>query len=1031
MSTPSTLSNMKIRTKLMLLLLLFGLLPLLVTAPIVLLKVKSILVHTIGGAQAFATYDSIQTTLFASLAIAAGVIAVVGYLIGDASARRIGAIKEALATLANKHIPDIPNLDDKDEIGDMARSMAEIKEATVLNADFTGQVDAINKSQAVIHFNLDGTIITANDNFLNTLGYTLDEIRGKHHSMFAEPAYAVSAEYITFWEKLNRGEYDANEYMRIGKGGKEIWIQASYNPIRDVDGNLVKVVKYATDITDQVVKNADFTGQVEAISKSQAVIQFNLDGTIITANENFLQTLGYTLEEIQGKHHSMFAEPTYAASPEYAAFWDKLNRGEYDANEYMRIGKGGKEVWIQASYNPIRDVNGRLVKVVKYATDITEQVTQRAFNQRFRTMVNELSLPVMLCDTDFNITYANEVSINTLRTIEHLLPIKADELIGANIDIFHKNPAHQRGLLSSLGDRSHSAEFKIGDEWLSLNASIIKDANGNFDGAFIDWRVVTKDKALNEETANKQAMIDELSTPMMLCDKDFTITYINKASRIALKKLESALPVSVDQLVGTSIDVFHQDPSHQRKMLADPSKLPHQAKFPIGGEWLSLNACSMPLKDGEFNGAFVDWNIVTEEVRNEEMVKLAQEKIQELIESANNGDLEKRINADEFEGFYRDLANSMNGLMDTMVEPINRSINTLQDFAQGDLTQEMEGNYSGSFAEIQNAINSTIERLRDIVINIIESAGSVNSAAGEISAGSSDLAQRTQQQASSLEETAASMEEITGTVRQNSENSKNANNLAIDARGVAENGGKVVSQAVEAMERIESSSQKISEIIGVIDEIAFQTNLLALNAAVEAARAGEAGKGFAVVASEVRSLAGRSASASKEIKSLIVESGTQVKAGAELVNKAGSTLQEIVTSVTGVADLIADIATASAEQSTGIDEVSAAVTQMDEVTQQNAALVEETEAAAGSLVEQSRSLDDMMQFFKVEDGDNHQPPPSIKSAPAVKRTQSNNAPAKSSNGVKNGSTIPAAEVIKSVSNGAADGGNYDGDWEEF
>ena len=246
------------------------------------------------------------------------------------------------------------------------------------NAEFEGQMAAVGKAQAVIEFELDGTIITANDNFLNTLGYTLDEIQGKHHRIFAEESYAASGEYREFWAKLNRGEYDSGEYKRIGKGGKEVWIQASYNPILDMNGKAFKAVKYATDITADKLRNAEFEGQMAAVGKAQAVIEFELDGTIITANDNFLNTLGYTLDEIQGKHHRIFAEESYAASGEYREFWAKLNRGEYDSGEYKRIGKGGKEVWIQASYNPILDMNGKAFKVVKYATDITADKLKNA-----------------------------------------------------------------------------------------------------------------------------------------------------------------------------------------------------------------------------------------------------------------------------------------------------------------------------------------------------------------------------------------------------------------------------------------------------------------------------------------------------------------------------------------------------------------------------------------------------------------------------------------------------------------------------
>ena len=240
-------------------------------------------------------------------------------------------------------------------------------------ADVAGQLDAINKAQAVIEFDMDGTIRHANEAFLTTLGYTPDEIKGQHHSMFVEAAFKASAEYKEFWAKLNRGEYEAKEYRRIGKGGKEVWIQASYNPILDLNGKPVKVVKYATDVTVQKLEAADVAGQLDAINKAQAVIEFNMDGTIITANQNFLSALGYTLDEVKGQHHSMFVEAAFKASAEYKEFWAKLNRGEYEAKEYKRIGKGGKEVWTQASYNPILDLNGNPFKVVKYATDITPQ----------------------------------------------------------------------------------------------------------------------------------------------------------------------------------------------------------------------------------------------------------------------------------------------------------------------------------------------------------------------------------------------------------------------------------------------------------------------------------------------------------------------------------------------------------------------------------------------------------------------------------------------------------------------------------
>jgi methyl-accepting chemotaxis protein len=247
--------------------------------------------------------------------------------------------------------------------------------ASVLTSNLFEKLEALDKSQAIIEFELDGTIIWANKNFLDVMGYTLEEVRGKHHSMFAEPEFAASQEYKDFWAALRRGEFFSSRYKRLAKGGKEIWIEASYNPLLK-NGKPFRIVKFATDITIQMQQRALMQGQVDAISRSQAVIEFELDGTIITANNNFLSVMGYSLNEIVGKHHSMFAEEGFAATQEYKDFWADLRKGQFKAAQYKRIGKGGKEIWIEASYNPIMDANGKPFRVIKFATDITERKNQ-------------------------------------------------------------------------------------------------------------------------------------------------------------------------------------------------------------------------------------------------------------------------------------------------------------------------------------------------------------------------------------------------------------------------------------------------------------------------------------------------------------------------------------------------------------------------------------------------------------------------------------------------------------------------------
>lgn len=270
-----------------------------------------------------------------------------------------------------------PILDRKGQVTKVIKFATDVTEQVLQDADYAGQIKAINVTQAVIEFDIIGNILSANENFLNAVGYSLHEIKGQHHRMFVDSAEAESPQYAEFWQCLARGEPQSGRFKRYGKGGKEIWIHASYNPIFDPAGKLMKVVKYASDITESVLRESDASGQLQAISKSQAVISFDLDGIILDANENFLAATGYQHSEVVGRHHSIFVERDYAASNDYKLFWEKLGRGEFDSAEYKRLAKDGSEIWIQASYNPIFDPDGNPFKIVKYATDITAEVVAR------------------------------------------------------------------------------------------------------------------------------------------------------------------------------------------------------------------------------------------------------------------------------------------------------------------------------------------------------------------------------------------------------------------------------------------------------------------------------------------------------------------------------------------------------------------------------------------------------------------------------------------------------------------------------
>ncbi len=663
--------------------------------------------------------------------------------------------------------------------------------------EMLAKMDAISKSQAVIEFNMDGTIITANENFLNTVGYTLEEIQGQHHSMFVDSEYKISHEYKAFWENLNRGQYDSNEYKRIGKGGKEVWIQASYNPILDLEGNAVKVVKYATNVTDQKLQAADSSGQINAIGLSQAVIEFNMDGTIIHANDNFLNTVGYSLEEIQGQHHSLFVENDYKASHEYKLFWEGLNRGQFESGEYKRIGKGGKEVWIQASYNPILDLNGKPFKVVKYASNVTDQ-----------------------------------------------------KLSTANYE----------GQINAIGKSQAVIEF-------NMDGSII-DANENF---------------LN------------------------------------------AVGYSLQEIQG----------QHHSMFVDHEYKISHEYK----AFWEGLNR-------GQFD--------------SNEYKRIGKAGKEIWIQASYNPILDLNGKPYKVVKYATDITGRKNAIAQIK--------ETLITISKGDLSQGIETELYGEFNIIGGSINEVLDVLNSMVDEIRKASTNVFDSAREIAAGNNELSHRTESQASSLEETASAMEELTSTVQQNAENATEASKLSSSVMVKASNGGAVVKNAITAMSDINKSSKKIADIISVIDEIAFQTNLLALNAAVEAARAGEQGRGFAVVAAEVRNLAQRSAGAAKEIKGLINDSVEAVGQGTKLVDETGQTFSELVNSIEEVSKMIGDIDSAGKEQSAGIGEVSAAVSQMDEMTQQNAALVEEAAASSKSMEEQSQSLLDQVAFFNTSEG---------------------------------------------------------------
>ncbi|HNG36756.1 MAG TPA: methyl-accepting chemotaxis protein [Nitrosomonas sp.] len=464
-------------------------------------------------------------------------------------------------------------------------------------------------------------------------------------------------------------------------------------------------------------------------------------------------------------------------------------------------------------------------------------------------------------------------------------------------------------------------------------------------------------KRVAAENRRIRNALDQSNASIMIVDPNSCIIYVNQAMQILLKNNEKEFVavlagVQINAILGQSFTIFNE-----KLDLSEINKSTKQL-LKIGSSIFVLTLTPVFDDNGSRLGTSIEWLDRTAEAA-------VEDEVAQIVKSASEGDFSKRLETKSKNGFFEQLAKNINQLLENNEKGLTDIARMLGAMAKGDLTQTITRQYKGMFEKLKTDANATVQQLTDIIRQIKESADSINITSHEIAQGNTDLSQRTEQQSISLDNTASSMEELTATVKQNAENAKQANQLAVSASDVAIRGGEVVGQVVETMSSINESSKKIVDIIGVIDGIAFQTNILALNAAVEAARAGEQGRGFAVVATEVRTLAQRSAAAAKEIKSLIGDSVNKVENGTQLVDQAGRTMDEIVMSVKRVTDIMAEISAASQEQSEGIEKVNATITQMDEITQQNTALVEEGAAASESMYELANELTKLVAVFRT------------------------------------------------------------------
>ena len=700
-------------------------------------------------------------------------------------------------------------------------------------------------------------------------------------------------------------------------------------------------------------------------------------GKITFVNQDFIDASGYSESELVGQPHNLIRHPDMPEEA-FADMWETLHAARPWTGTVKNRCKDGAHYWVVADVTPLRDgsgVSGYLsVRRKAQPAEIAaaETLYRRLKDGSARGLGIKEGVVVrthVLARGWRLITRIGIVPRMALIAAGYLVPlgIAVDYALEGRGPLGLALPAAGstglKGVAAAIDDQgAHHFSKSITVHGARELADVLRAQKALRTQQGYE---LSSSQRLLEENTRIQVGLDCATTNVMIADRDLNILYMNKSMLAMMRHAEAAIRTDLPafdtaRLLGTNIDIFHKNPAHQRHMITKLEKT-HTATIGLGGRTFTLTVTPVRDSRGERLGTAVEWLDHTAEVA-------VEKEISAIVAAAAAGEFGERLDLNGKTGFLRQLAEGINRLMETSQRGLDDVAHMLAALAKGDLTKRITQEYSGTFGELKDHANTTAIQLSQIISQIREASEAINTAAREIAAGNSDLSGRTEEQAASLEETASAMEELTETVKNNADSSRTASALAVSASNVAEEGGKVVGEVVRTMGEISAASKKISEIISVIEGIAFQTNILALNAAVEAARAGDQGRGFAVVASEVRSLAQRSAVAAKEIKDLIGASVTKVAAGSRLADGAGQTMEQVVQSVKRVTDIIGEISAASGEQCLGIQEVSKAISQMDQVTQQNAALGEEAAAAAESMEEQARSLDVSVGVFRTDQG---------------------------------------------------------------
>ncbi|MBE0493510.1 MAG: PAS domain S-box protein [Thiomicrospira sp.] len=712
-------------------------------------------------------------------------------------------------------------------------------------------------------------------------------------------------------------------------------------------------------------------GQEFQLSPDMVILSTSdLKGNIVDYNEGFREASGYSDKELVGKPHNILRHEDMPKEA-FKDFWQTIQAGRPWFGMVKNKRKNGDYYWVAANASPIIE-NGQITGYLSVRYPATQE--QKQFAQR-------LYADVKAGHKSFPWTTAESKITKWLKTLVPLglaamgfigLLIQASVSMVSIISTFVFLVGLVWLIFNQLQNHRIPLILRRGIEDLS-NGHFKKPIKSNSDWGFalnmIRSRVAERAARNYDELKATQVMstaLNAASTNIMVADADFNIKSMNKSLEQMFAKNEHKLQQALinfkaSEVVGSNMDVFHKDRAHQRKMVAQMVE-PWTGELKVAGLVLRLTVVPI-LHKKERLGYVVEWLDRTEEAN-------ITQNIIEVMEMMNEGSFDSRVTADA-EGVLLLMKDNINSSMQRVAEAVNAISEVVEAQAAGDLTHELPKDvFKGQLHDLKNAINYSTQKVKEIVNIAIDAAIVVSEASSQVSQGASDLSERVQSQAAALEQTSATMNEMASAIQNNSEHSRKVAELAYKVKSDSIDSTKVMQETVDAMSAIQRSSHQISDIVTLIDSIAFQTNLLALNAAVEAARAGDHGRGFAVVAGEVRGLAQKSAEAAKDIRNLIEDTVSRVEKGTSLAKKSGDNLNGITHAVEEVAEMINQIAHSSAEQSEGINQVHQAIVQIDGVTQQNAALVEETTAAAETLSSEAKHLRETMSYFKTETDQN-------------------------------------------------------------